>query len=122
MFLTAYNDQFSKIFPFLSIRRDAFVQNESSAGSASEQHTDFIKKASIGLKLLAILISFSVVLVAGCVSKGALFFMIAQIPMLVKDNGTKLPLEYCSNNVINPDQSITYEVAYGEKETIAWMW
>ena len=98
------------------------MQNELSAGSASEQHTDFIKKASIGLKLLTILLSFAVVLVAGCVSKGALFFMIAQIPMLTVNNGTNPPLKYCHNNIIGGDPNKAYEVTYEEKETIAWMW
>ena len=58
---------------------DKFTQNVHEAGSASEQHTDFIQKASIGLKLTTILVSFAVVLGGGVVSKASLFFMLAQI-------------------------------------------
>ena len=111
-----------KRFHFPSSRWDAFEEKETSGGSASEKDTDWIKKTSVLLKVLSTVISFTVVLVAGCVSKGALFFMIAQIPMLTTNNGTKPPLKYCYENIEGGDSSTTYEVTYGEKETIAWMW
>ena len=41
--------------------------------------TDFIKKASVALKLITGFIVFAVVLTAGAVSKGALLFMVAQV-------------------------------------------
>ena len=107
---------------FLSIRWDTFIQNESSARSKTERGHNFIRKSSICLKVLTIWVTFAVVLVAGCASKGALFFMIAQMPMLTTSNGTNPPLKYCYKNIREGDQNITYEVTYGEKETIAWMW
>ena len=105
----------------LLIRWDAFVQNDHCVGSASEQHTDFIKRASIGLKLLTTLLSFAVVLVAGCVSKGATFFMIAQMPIFAA-NDTKPNLEFCFKNVSGGNQTTRYEVTYGEKQAVTWMW
>ena len=58
---------------------DKFATTLESGGSASEQHTDFIKKASVALKLITGFIVFAVVLTAGAVSKGALLFMVAQV-------------------------------------------
>ena len=97
-----------------------FVQAEATVGSASEQHTDFIKKASICLKLMTIFVTFIVVLVAGGVSKGALIFMLAQAHQL--NNKTNPPLKYCPENVLFHTANATYEVIYGEEETIAWLW
>ena len=117
---------------FLNVRWDAFNQTEDARSSASEKHTDFIKKASICLKITTTLFTFCVVLVAGGISKGALFFMIAQVrPLSIVnvtsgDDPNKLhnpPLEYCSENIpSNNDKNSTYEVHYGEEERIAWMW
>ena len=58
---------------------DKFATTLEAGGSASEQHTDFIKKASVALKLITGFIVFAVVLTAGAVSKGALLFMVAQV-------------------------------------------
>ena len=58
---------------------DKFATTLEAGGSASEQHTDFIKKASVALKLITGFIVFAVVLAAGAVSKGALLFMVAQV-------------------------------------------
>ena len=65
---------------------------------------DWIKKAAIAIKLLTMLIVFCVVLGAGIVSKGTLFFMLAQMKPTTKnqttfanngiENGTR-PLEMC---------------------------
>ena len=41
---------------------DKFVSTLEEAGSASEQHIDWIKRASVALKLLTITITFLVVL------------------------------------------------------------
>ena len=62
---------------------DKFATTLEAGGSASEQHTDFIKKASVFLKLITTFIVFGVVLTAGVVSKGALLFMIAQVCIYV---------------------------------------
>ena len=58
---------------------DKFSTTVESDISASEQHTDFIKKASVALKLITAFIVFGVVLTAGVISKGALLFIIAQV-------------------------------------------
>ena len=96
-------------------RWDAFNQTEDAAGSASEKHTDLIKKASYCLKITTAFFVSLVVLIATCVSKGALFFMIAQVPLL--NETTNPSLEYCSNT-----NETFYHVKYGEKQSIAWMW
>ena len=90
---------------------DAFVQTAPEAGSASEKHTDWYKKAAVALKLITTSITFAVVLVGGSVAKGALFFMIAQI-----GNDTK-PIEYCDSA-----ENVETFVTYGEQERVAWMW
>ena len=59
--------------------RDKYLKTKDFGGSASENHTDFIRKAEVGLKLITILVTFCVVLTAGVVSKGALLFIIAQV-------------------------------------------
>ena len=92
---------------------DKFVQTAPEAGSASEKHTDWYKKAAVALKLISTSITFAVVLVGGSVSKGALFFMLAQI-----GNNHK-PIEYCDNN--NNNNTVT-NVTFEEKEKIAWLW
>ena len=61
---------------------DKFSTTVESDISASEQHTDFIKKASVALKLITAFIVFGVVLTAGVISKGALLFIIAQVRLL----------------------------------------
>ena len=58
---------------------DKYLTTKDSGGSASEKHTDFIRKAEVGLKIITILVTFCVVLTAGVVSKGALLFIIAQV-------------------------------------------
>ena len=67
---------------------DKYLTTKDSVGSASEKHTDFIRKAEVGLKIITILVTFCVVLTAGVVSKGALLFIIAQVTnsMWSKDN------------------------------------
>ena len=90
---------------------DKFVSNEAEAGSASEKHTDLIKKASIFLKLLTTFICFSVVLVAGSVAKGSLLFMIAQVRNESSRYGADVI--FC-----NPE----LPVRHGEPETVAWLW
>ena len=39
---------------------DKFTSNLEEAGSASEQHQDWIKKAAVGLKILTIVVTFLV--------------------------------------------------------------
>ena len=58
---------------------DQFTQNEFSAGSASEKHTDLIKKAAVFLKCITIFITTSVVFVGGLLSKALVVFMVAQV-------------------------------------------
>lgn len=86
---------------------DKFVTNVKGSGSASEQHTDFIKKASIGLKLLTILVTFSATLGGGVIAKTALFFMVAQI-------SPSRPITYCK------DQA--FVVTQDPKASTAWLW
>jgi hypothetical protein len=87
------------------------------------------------MKILTAFMTFIVVLVAACVSKGALFFMIAQIriPSNTSDpNGTYVPfynmnnppLEYCPGNIFDrTDTNDTkYYVDFGERQSISWMW
>ena len=59
--------------------RNKYLKTKDFGGSASENHTDFIRKVEVGLKLITILVTFCVVLTAGVVSKGALLFIIAQV-------------------------------------------
>ena len=87
---------------------DAFVQTAPEAGSASEKHTDWYRKAAVALKLITTSITFAVVLIGGSVAKGALFFMLAQI-----GNEPK-PIQYCDI----PNAVVTF----GDKERIAWLW
>ena len=92
---------------------DVFKQTEQANGSASERHTDFFKAASIFLKLITMLITFSVVLLGGAVSKSAIFYIISQM-------STKTPdLEYCMPNSL---PGTNYTVQRTENETIAWSW
>ena len=83
------------------------------------------------MKIMTALITFIVVLVAACVSKGALFFMIAQIRITSNipgyfNNVTNPPLEYCRWNIHNGNTSgeldTNYYVQFGEKQSISWMW
>jgi hypothetical protein len=62
---------------------DKFVSNEDEATSASEQHTDLIKKASVALKLMTVTFTFIVVLASTVVAKGATFFMVAQVTFIL---------------------------------------
>ena len=64
---------------------DQFTQNEFAQGSASEKHTNLIKKAAILLKCVTIVVTFTAVIVGGVVSKGMVFFMLAQVKMPVND-------------------------------------
>ena len=91
---------------------DKFVQTAPEAGSASEKHTDWYRKAAVALKLISTSITFAVVLVGGSVAKGALFFMLAQI-------GNKpQPIEYC--DATKEGNYVEYED--DRKEQIAWLW
>ena len=81
------------------------------------------------MKIMTALITFIVVLVAACVSKGALFFMIAQIRItsnVTTYNVTNPPLEYCRGNIPRGNTSgaidTNYYVQFGEKQSISWMW
>ena len=133
-------------------RWDAFNQNEEGRGSASEKHTDLIKKASYCLKITTSLLAFCLVFVAATISKGALFFMIAQIapPTHNITSQTNLssitnpPLQYCPNytNALKDDistgssgagaqlqdtttsapETTKYYVDYDETQSISWMW
>ena len=58
---------------------DKFEATEDEATSASEQHTDLIKKASVALKLITVTITFAVVFASAVVAKGATIFMVAQV-------------------------------------------
>ena len=116
-------------FDYSYHRWDAFNQTEDAGGSASEKHTDLIKKASYCLKITTALLTFCVVLVAACVSKGALFFMIAQIRIPSNINETELTnlnnrrLQYCPANINATTYNETnYYVNFGETQSIAWMW
>ena len=111
-------------------RWDAFDQNEEGRGSASEMHTDLIKKASYCLKITTSLITFILVFVAACISKGALFFMIANIspPSFINGTNSNLslvsnpPLQYCPAYVPSSASNTTYYVDFGETQSISWMW
>ena len=119
-----------KVLCNLINRWDAFNQTPDTGGSASEKHTDCIKKASYCIKIMMALLTFIVVLVAACFSKVTVFFMIAQIriPSNVTDsqnyNLNNPPLEYCPENIPNrPDTNdTTYYVEFGETQSISWMW
>ena len=97
---------------------DKFEQTEVSHGSASEQHTDLIKKASILLKLATILITFVVVLAGGMITKGAVFYMLSQISL---DNPK---LDFCPNAIDSKTNEtfVKYYVDKGPEETVAWAW
>ena len=58
---------------------DRYLTTKEAGGSASEKHTDFIRKAEITLKIITMCVTFCVVLASGVISKGALLFMIAQV-------------------------------------------
>ena len=58
---------------------DKYLTTKDSGGSASEKHTDFIRKAEIGLKIITVFITFCVVLITGVVSKVSLLLIIAQV-------------------------------------------
>ena len=115
---------------FANYRWDAFNQNEEGRGSASEKHTDLIKKASYCLKITTALVTFILVFVAAVISKGALFFMIAQIspPSFINETAANLstfpnpPLQYCPALVPDVDTNATYYVHFGEMQSISWMW
>ena len=100
------------------------MQTENATSSASEKHTDFIKKASICLKITTTLFTFCAVLVAGGVSKGALFLMLGQARPFNNNTNSSRSLKYCPENVPGNErrENVTYEVQYGENEAIAWMW
>ena len=91
---------------------DKFVSTLIESGSASEQHTDFIKKASVALKIFTILGTFGMVLAGGVVSKGALIFMVAQM-------SKSATLEMCPNYLEMGSQVI---VNRRESDTVAWHW
>ena len=56
-----------------------YMSTLDTDGSASEKHTDFNRKAEIGLKIITIFITFCVVLITGVVSKVSLLLIIAQV-------------------------------------------
>ena len=113
----------------INFRWDAFNQNEEGRGSASEMHTDLIKKASYCLKITTSLITFILVFVAACISKGALFFMIANIspPSFINGTNSNLslvsnpPLQYCPAYVPTSASDKTYYVHFDETQSISWM-
>ena len=90
---------------------DKFTSNEAEASSASEAHTDLIKKASVCLKMMTIFICFSVVLGAGVVAKGALFFMLAQVQNNTVNGRNVI---YCNNQ--------EGFVTKTESTSVAWLW
>ena len=114
----------------MHFRWDTFNQNEEGRSSASEMHTDLIKKASYCLKITTSIITFTLVFVAACISKGALFFMIANIspPSFINGTNTSLslvsnpPLQYCPDYVYDSDRNATYYVHFDETQSISWMW
>lgn len=93
---------------------DRFSQTLDEASSASEKHTDFIKKAAVGLKLLSILLTFGIVLTAGVVAKGATFFMVAQMSTDF-DHGNNLI--GCARGNSDP-----VYIGHGVVEPVAWHW
>jgi hypothetical protein len=56
-----------------------YITTVDTDGSASEKHTDFNRKAEIGLKIITVFITFCVVLITGVVSKVSLLLIIAQV-------------------------------------------
>ena len=56
-----------------------YMTTVDTDGSASEKHTDFNRKAEIGLKIITVFITFCVVLITGVVSKVSLLLIIAQV-------------------------------------------
>ena len=97
------------IITSFNYRWDAFNQNEEGRGSASEKHTDLIKKASYCLKITTGLVFFIIVFVAACISKGALFFMIAQIipPHHLQETTTTKPVPTTTSKVYLPSYAAT---------------
>lgn len=83
---------------------DKFVTNDQGSVSASEKKRKSIKKQSVILKLLTIVVTFSITLICGLVSKGALFLIVAQV------NPDKKQYAYCN------------EYQDGGKIPIAWLW
>jgi hypothetical protein len=108
-------------------RWDKFVSTLAEAGSASEKHTDFIKKAAVGLKMLTTLITFTMVLASGVIVKATTFFIVAQMAhddpvnrtVLFPNNLNRKELLFCP---ISSAQNATYRVSYGEGESVAWLW
>lgn len=92
---------------------DKFKTTMTEAGSASEKHTEFIKKASVTLKVLTCTLTFLVVLTAGVVSKGATFFMVAQMSQIKT-------LVYCKDP-FNVDKRESW-VVHTTQDTVAWLW
>lgn len=97
---------------------DAFKQNEFERGSASEQNTELVKKAEIVLKVVTVLITFCAVFAGSVVSKGALFYMAAQVPF-AKD---RRPLEFCPQFAGISAGTTGLVVQYSREDSIAWMW
>ena len=109
---------------------ELFNETKSSGGSASEKNKKLVKRVYYCLKIATSLIIFLVVLASACISKGAMFFMIAQIARpgnltnLTHVESTGRPLEYCSANIYDDDarNDTTYLVEFAETQPIAWMW
>ena len=75
----------------------------------------------MAMKLLIMLIVFIVVLGAGIVSKGSLFFMLAQMKVTLMDHENlatgKRPLKYCQDG----EHKDAY-VGVTETGSVAWQW
>ncbi len=101
---------------------DKFVSTEAEAGSASEKHTDLIKKASVALKIITSGIVFLVVLSSGVIAKAATFFIVAQMNT---NMATKRRLTICTGYNEKTTKAGNLEedfVVYGENEAVAWLW
>ena len=104
-----------------------FNSHDAHDGSASEEHKTFYRRSRYCIKITTSIVTFTIVLISACISKGALFFMIAQIARpgnLTRLESTDRPLEYCAANV-NSNESrsnTTYFVEFVETEQIGWLW
>ncbi|TRY63908.1 hypothetical protein TCAL_11841 [Tigriopus californicus] len=90
---------------------DAFIQSEDESKSASDKNTGLIKKASIVLKILTIIVVFGVVLIGALVSKGSLMFMLAQASYRQSTVVT------CTYNITNDNGTIQSD----PENNVAWL-
>ena len=114
---------------------DKFVQSEYENTSASEKNESFIKKASIALKILTIIVVSIVVIICSCLAKGTYNFtytycimftyiILAALLFIVAQAQNQRTLKFCkdelSGNALDPNTD--YFVVYDEVTSVAYLW